>query len=63
MRQPKDVELAFDTTWELFNYLLSVFEQIHAVKDPHSKECFFLIGLLDPALLRSLNFIDVKKLD
>ena len=63
VRQPKDVELVFDTTWDLFNHILNKFEQIHAVRDQNSRECYSLIGLLSTGLLRSLNFVDVKKFD
>jgi len=63
VRQPKEVELTFNTTWELFNHVLTIFEQISSFRDPNSKECGFIIGLIGPNLLRSLKFNDVRKLD
>ena len=62
VRQPKDVNLSFNTAWDVYNHLIDKYEHINSYRDEHSKEISSVITLVGAPLLKELAFKQVRKL-
>ena len=51
IRVPNLIEPSFNSTWDIFNYVLNNFDIIRQYKDNESKECQNIINIVGQQLL------------
>ena len=55
------MEHAFNSSWDIFNFVLSEFEHIRVYRDDYSREIGLLIQVIGASFLRHLAFVNVRK--
>lgn len=59
---PNTVDLEFNSTWDVFVYVLKYHEIIRQYKDGNSRECQQIVNMIGADLLKSLDFKRVTDL-
>ena len=60
--QPKEVDMHFNLLWDLYKFVIQVYDRVRTFRDEKSKELGAMISIVGAPLLRSLNFKHVRKL-
>ena len=60
VRIPNQLNLTFDSTWDVFCYVLKEYECIRQYKDDLARDCYQIIKIFGRKLLREINFKSVK---
>ena len=60
VRIPNQLNLSFDSTWDVFCYVLKEYECIRQYKDDMARDCQQIIKIFGRQFLRDINFTSVK---